>query len=251
MQIFEFALLAGAGFIAGVMNTVAGGGTFVTFPALVFLGIPEIMANATATVAALPGYLAGAFGFRREVARFDRGQLIRITLWAGLGGVIGSLLLLVSSNEAFRILVPFLLLAATIIFLTGPKLSQWALRYQRSVTAFGLGTLLPVAIYGGFFNGGLGIVLLAMFSLWGMTDLHVMNGLKTWLSFSLSTVSLVVFASGGAIAWGPAAAMAIGTIIGGYLGAPLARLLPRAALRAIIAATGFGMTAIFLYRLLT
>lgn len=245
------ALLAGAGFVAGVMNTVAGGGTFVTFPALVFLGIPEIMANATATVAALPGYLAGALGFRHEIAGFDRAQLLRITLWSALGGVAGSILLLISSNEAFSILVPFLLLAATLMFLGGAQLSAWAARHQRAAAAFGLGSLLPVAVYGGFFNGGLGIVLLALFSLWGMTNLHLMNGLKTWLSFVLSTVSMLVFASGGAVAWGPAAVMAAGTIIGGYLGAPLARKLPRSALRITIAATGFGMSAVFLYRLLT
>lgn len=249
MQLFDIILLFGAGFVGGVMNTVAGGGTFITFPALVFAGLPEVVANASSTVAALPGYLAGALGFRRDLATLDRRLMIRLTLWTGVGGAIGSGLLLVSSNAAFAALVPFLLLAATLIFLAGPRLGAWAARYSRGVTAFGLGSLLPVAIYGGFFNGGLGIVQLALFSLWGMTNLHVMNGLKTWLSFALSVVSMLVFWGGGAIAWGPVAVMAAGTITGGYLGAPIARRLPHRALRGLIAAIGFGMTGVFLIRL--
>ena len=249
MLVSELALLFCAGFLGGLMNTVAGGGTFVTFPALVFTGVPVVAANATATFAALPGYLAGAVGFRNEVMQFDRKLLGRLTLWTLVGGAIGSFLLRVSSDAAFAVLVPFLLLTATLAFVFGDRAREFAARHRSAIAAFGVGSLLLVAIYGGYFNGGLGIILLALFSLWGMVDLHAMNGLKNWLSFALSLVSGVIFVSLGMIYWTPALLMMVGTIIGGYLGAPVARWLPRSVLRALIAAVGFGMTAIFFQRL--
>ena len=245
----ELLILFTAGLIGGIMNAVAGGGTFITFPALVFAGIPPVAANATATVAALPGYLAAAISFRRDILTVERAQLMRLTLWTVVGSAIGSVLLLVSSNKAFSLLVPFLLLAATVIFLKGGAIRAFAAKHARDVTPFGLGTLLPVAIYGGYFNGGLGIILLALFALWGMTDLHQMNGLKSWLSFALSLISFVIFAIGGKVVWGPAAVMALGTIAGGLLGAPVSRRIPMAQLRMLIATIGFGMTAIFFIRL--
>ncbi|MDO5369082.1 sulfite exporter TauE/SafE family protein [Paracoccus sp. (in: a-proteobacteria)] len=246
----DFLLLLVAGFLGGMLNAVAGGGTFIVFPALVFTGVPVVSANATSTVAALPGYLAAALGFRHEIARIPRDIMMRLTLWTLLGGGLGSALLLVSSNEAFAVIVPFLLLAATLIFLAGPQLRAFASRHRSGVTAFGAGTMVPVALYGGYFNGGLGIVLLALFSLWGMTDIHTMNGLKTWLSFALSTISLGIFAWGGQIAWLPCLILAIGAIIGGLAGAPVARLMPVSALRGLIAVVGFGMTALFFWRLI-
>ena len=245
----DLILILVAGFLGGLLNAIAGGGTFITFPALVFIGIPEIAANATSTVAAMPGYLSAAIGFRKDIAELDRKLLLRLTLWSMLGGAIGSGLLLISSNEAFAILIPFLLLGATLVFLRGTQIREWAARQRGAVTAFGAGTMIPVAIYGGFFNGGLGIVLLALFSMWGMTNLHAMNGLKCWLSFALSVVSFVIFAIGGKVVWIPALVMGLGTILGGLAGAPVARRIPMPVLRKLIAAVGFGMTAVFLYRL--
>ncbi|MFV0408445.1 MAG: sulfite exporter TauE/SafE family protein [Paracoccus sp. (in: a-proteobacteria)] len=239
-----------AGFLGGLLNAVAGGGTFITFPTLVFVGLPEIAANATSTVAALPGYLSAAIGFRKDIADFDRRLLIRLTLWTMLGSAIGSGLLLVSSNAAFAALVPVLLLGATLVFLKGAQIREWAARQRGAVAAYGAGTMVPVAIYGGYFNGGLGIVLLALFAMWGMTNLHAMNGLKCWLSFALSLVSLAIFAWGGKIDWSLALIMSIGTILGGLAGAPIARRIPVPVLRGLIAAVGFTMTAVFLSRLL-
>lgn len=243
-------LLLVAGFLGGMLNAVAGGGTFITFPALVFTGVPVVAANATSTVAALPGYLSAALGFRDEIARTPRATLLRVTLWTLLGGALGSALLLVSSNEAFAAVVPFLLLAATLIFLAGPRLRAFASRFRGGVAAFGAGTLLPVAIYGGYFNGGLGIVLLALFALWGMNDILTMNGLKNWLSFALSTISFAIFAAGGQVAWWPCLIMSVGTIAGGFGGAPVARRIPVPVLRGLIAVVGFGMTALFFWRLI-
>jgi uncharacterized membrane protein YfcA len=243
-------MMLAAGFFGGMLNAVAGGGTFITFPALVASGVPVVMANATSTVAALPGYLAAAIGFRHDIAKIERHLVIRLTLWTLLGGTIGSCLLLVSSNKAFAALVPFLLLAATSIFIWGARVREWAAQHRNMVVPFGAGTMVPVAIYGGYFNGGLGIVLLALFALWGMTNLNQMNGLKSWLSFALSVISFVIFAIGGQVAWLPAAVMSIGTILGGYLGAPVARRIPVPWLRALIATIGFGMTALFFWRLI-
>lgn len=245
----DILLMLAAGFLGGMLNAVAGGGTFITFPALVASGVPVVSANATSTVAALPGYLSAALGFRREIAQIDRSLVLRLTFWTVIGGIAGSCLLLVSSNEAFAVLVPFLLLAATSVFIWGAQVREWAGQRRNAVAPFGAGTMVPVAIYGGYFNGGLGIVLLALFALWGMTQLNQMNGLKNWLSFALSVISFAIFAAGGQVAWKPAVVMSVGTILGGYLGAPVARRIPIPALRALIAAIGFGMTAVFFWRL--
>lgn len=246
---FDAALLILAGFSGGMLNAVAGGGTFITFPALVFSGVPPVAANATTTVAALPGYFAATWGFRQELGTIDHAVLRRLTLWTALGGACGSGLLLVASNQAFSVMVPFLLLMATLAFIYGPQIRRFAARYRNGVTPFGLGTLLPVAVYGGFFNGGLGIIMLALFTLWGMNNLHQMNGLKSWLSTILSAVSLGVFAFGGQVFWHEALIMSAGTIMGGFLGAPVARHLPTAVLRGLIATVGFGMTVVFFIRL--
>ena len=247
----ESILLIAAAFGAGILNTVAGGGTFLTFPALVFTGMPPVMANATSTVAVFPGYLGGAFGFRSELAGFDRRRLLRLVVITLVGGLVGSSLLLVSSNEAFSMVVPFLLLGATLAFLFGDKIRQWAAAKARVVSSEGALGLFAVALYGGYFNGGLGIVLLALFSLWGMTDLNRMNALKSGLSFLLSAISVAVFAVAGLVAWPEALIMMLAATAGGYAGAPLARALPKPIVRGVIATVGFGMSAIFFWRLVS
>lgn len=124
----EYLILAAAAFFAGMLNTVAGGGTFLTFPALVYTGVPPVAANATSAVAVFPGYLGGALGFRQEIAAFDRKRLLKVVAFTALGGLAGSPLLLVSSNEAFSLVVPFLLAAATLVFAFGPRIQAWASR---------------------------------------------------------------------------------------------------------------------------
>jgi len=247
----ETALLLAAAFGAGILNTVAGGGTFLTFPALVFTGMPPVMANATSTVAVFPGYLGGAVGFRNELAGFDRKRLLRLAAITLAGGLAGSGLLLVSSNQAFSMVVPFLLLGATLVFLFGDRVRQWAASRARDVSSEGALGLFGVALYGGYFNGGLGIVLLALFSLWGMTDLNRMNALKSGLSFLLSAISVAVFAVAGLVAWPQAIIMMLAATAGGYAGAPLARALPKPVVRRVIATVGFGMSAVFFWRLIT
>nr|WP_325252340.1 sulfite exporter TauE/SafE family protein [Amylibacter sp.] len=245
----DYILLIVAAFGAGVLNTIAGGGTFLTFPALVFTGIPPVVANATSAVAVFPGYLAGAVGFGAELKSFDRRQMVRLTLITLAGGLVGALLLVVSSNEAFAIVVPFLLLAATLAFWFGDTIRDYAAQKARAVTPFGAVGLFLVSIYGGYFNGGLGIVLLALFSLWGMRNIHEMNGLKNGLSFALSAVSVAAFAVSGLVEWPQAVVMMVAATLGGYAGAPVARILPKSAVRAIVIGVGLSMSAVFFAKL--
>lgn len=159
------------------------------------------MANATSAVAVFPGYLGGTAGFRSELAAIDRRKLLRIAGVTAVGGLVGSLLLLVSSNEAFSAVVPFLLALATLAFAFGDRMQARARARNPGRAEGGSGGTLLVSMYGGYFNGGLGIVLLALFSLWGMRDLNTMNGLKNGLSFILSAISVAVFAVAGIVAW--------------------------------------------------
>lgn len=244
----DYLVLLLAAFLAGMLNTVAGGGTFLTFPALVYTGVPVVVANATSAVAVFPGYLGGALGFSRELRSFDQAKLLKTVALTALGGLIGSLLLLVSSDAAFSAVVPFLLLLATLAFAFGDRVQMWARNRHLDTSEGPVGTLL-VAIYGGYFNGGLGIVLLALFSLWGMRDLNAMNGLKTGLSFVLSFISVVTFAVAGFVVWPEAIVMMIAATIGGYAGAPVARALPRSVVRAVVILVGATMSAVFFARL--
>lgn len=247
----DFILLAVAAFAAGILNTIAGGGSFLTFPALVFTGVPPVVANATSAVAVFPGYLAGAVGFKDELAAFDRKQALRLSGITLAGGLLGALSLVISSDGAFNFVVPFLLLAATLAFLFGDQIRDYAAAKSRSVVPFGAVGLFLVSVYGGYFNGGLGIVLLALFSLWGMANIHEMNGLKNGLSFVLSAISVAAFAVSGLVEWPQAIVMMIAATVGGYAGAPAARVLSKNVVRWIVIVVGFGMSAIFFGRLFT
>jgi uncharacterized membrane protein YfcA len=209
-----------------------------------------VAANATSAVAVFPGYLGGAAGFHRELKSFGRRTLLKVIAATVLGGLVGSLLLLMSSNDVFSAIVPFLLLLATLVFAFGGGIQTLAGKTRFGIQPNGtIGTIL-VSIYGGYFNGGLGIVLLALFSLWGMKDINVMNGLKNGLSFVLSAISVATFAVAGVVAWPQALAMMIAAIVGGYVGAPIARALPATVVRGNVIVVGTAMSAIFFARLI-
>ena len=180
-----------AGFFAGILNALAGGGTFLTFPALVFVGVPPVAANATSTLASLPGYLSGALGFTADVRKMPRAIFVSFVIIALIGGLLGSLALLATSDTLFKSIVPWLLFAATLLFAFGDRLAKLRIPQKTG--------LLAVTFYGGYFNGGLGIMLLALFSATGMKDLNQMNGLKAWLSFVLSAISVATFVVAGII----------------------------------------------------
>lgn len=246
---FDILLILAAGFGAGIINALAGGGTFLTFPALVMIGIPPVAANATSAVAVFPGYLSAALGFKREIGELPRASLMRACVVTLFGGLIGGLLLLVSSNEVFAVLVPFLLLAATLAFAFQAQIQNWMRGTALKATPYGTFGLLAVSIYGGYFNGGLGIVLLALFALWGMESLNQMNGLKNALSFVISAISVATFAVAGIVHWNEALIMAVAAIAGGFAGAHLAKILPKAVVRGFIILIGLAMSAVFFARI--
>ena len=245
----SFLLLASAAFAAGVLNAIAGGGTFLTFPALVYTGVPPIAANATSALAVSPGYLGSTLGFRQELAALPRSLLLREMLICAVGGVAGALLLLVTPAKVFAGVVPWLLLFATLLFALGPRLARWAGASDGGVSPLwrNLG-LAVVAVYGGYFNGGLGILLMALYLLVGETRLNTVNGLKNLNSFVLSVLSVLAFAIGGAIVWKQALLMAVFATLGGFAGARLAKRLPVAWVRGIVIVTGLVMSALFFAR---
>ncbi|MCO5089982.1 sulfite exporter TauE/SafE family protein [Bosea sp. (in: a-proteobacteria)] len=240
-------VLVVAGLAAGALNAVAGGGTFLSFPALVWIGVPPITANATATLAALPGYVGSAWGFRKDIRAGGPIGMGWTIAMAALGGLLGALLLLVTPKETFSALVPWLLLGATVVFAAGPALVQRVLRQGGGLPMLpALLLLLAVSIYGGYFNGGLGIMLLAAFGFVGLTDLHEMNGLKSLMSAVLSTVSVATYAAAGLIEWRSALVLGVSCALGGFIGAQLARRITNMlALRIFITLVGLGMAAAF------
>lgn len=242
-------LLLTSAFGAGVLNAVAGGGSFLTFPALVFAGVPPIAANATSALAVSPGYLGSTLGFRAELAALPRQLLWREASIAAVGGVAGALLLLVTPARLFAGVVPWLLLFATALFALGPQLSRWAVggrRAQASQQGVGRSVgLLLVSVYGGYFNGGLGILLMALYTALGERELTTVNALKNLCSLVLSVLSVVAFVLAGAIVWQQGIAMMVAATLGGYWGAHWSRLLPVHWLRRGVIAIGLAMTAVF------
>ncbi|WP_127754310.1 sulfite exporter TauE/SafE family protein [Devosia sp. 1566] len=246
-------LLLIAGLLGGAVNSLAGGGSFIVFPALLFAGVPPVIANASNTYAALPGYLSGAFGYRHAMARY-RNKLVFYTVVALVFGYVGAELLLVVSDEQFALVVPWLMLFAVLVFAFGNQLN--ALVAARGGSGRGMrlvGSLLltaflgAVCVYGGFFNAGLGILLLAFLAVAGLDDIHAMNGLKLWISAVVALVAVVRFAFNGSIDWYHGSIALVGVTIGGYLAARNAHRVPRAALRLAIILYGVAMTAYFFW----
>lgn len=245
MTTIEIIMLFATAFFAGIANSIAGGGSFLTFPALVFAGVPTIAANATSAVAVFPGYLTGALGFMKELKIYPKGQFALLIFISALGGILGSLLLLITPVSVFSFIIPWLLGFATLMFAFGNLISKWAKNTTGNTGFKGSLATLIVCIYGGYFNGGLGIVLLALFSTLGMRDINLMNGLKNGMSFALSFASVITFGLAGIIYWPQAILMMVGATIGGYCGAIVARKLSEKVIKTIIVAIGSIMTFIF------
>jgi uncharacterized protein len=247
-----FPLLAAAAFAAGVLNAVAGGGSFLTFPALVWAGVPPIMANATSALAVSPGYLGSTLGFRPELRALPVRRLWREMAISAVGGVAGAGLLLVTPAHLFAGIVPWLLLFATALFAAGP----WIARRAAGARQGAPGTarwrepaLLAVAVYGGYFNGGLGILLMALYTVAGETRIHTVNALKNLNSLVLSWLSVAAFVVAGAIAWREGLLMMVAATAGGFFGARWSKRLPAQAVRTGVIATGLVMSALFFARL--
>ncbi|WP_061782893.1 sulfite exporter TauE/SafE family protein [Shewanella putrefaciens] len=251
----DWLIIALAGFLGGMLNAVAGGGSFITLLALVFVGVPPIAANATGTAALLPGYIASAWRFRKDIEYPASLSLKDLILIALIGGSIGAGILLTTSEQVFAKLIPWLILLATAAFIVGPWLLKRRITEQGENTStpmlsliMALMLLAAVCIYGGYFNGGLGIILLASFGLMGQTNLHGMNGLKNLISALLTTIAVVIYAAGDAIDSQYLLLLAVMAIIGGYVGAAMAYRISQPLLRGFIVIVGLAMALGFFIR---
>ncbi len=246
-------LLLVAGLLGGAVNSLAGGGSFIVFPALLFSGVPPILANASNTYAALPGYASGAVGYWKAMAP-HKDKLILYGLIAAVFGYVGAELLLVVSEEQFSRVVPWLMTFAVTLFIFGNQLnaavkarSSGAKGMQVVGAALLLALLAAVCVYGGFFNAGLGILLLAFLAMAGMTDIHAMNGLKLYVSSIVALVAVIRFAFNDRIDWYHGSIALVGVTIGGYVAARLAQHIPRNWIRMGVIVYGIGMTGYFFW----
>jgi uncharacterized protein len=241
-------LLIAAALGAGLLNSVAGGGSFLTFPALVFTGVPSIVANATSTVALFPGALASAWAYRQEFKSFDKIPLKPALIVSIAGGIVGALLLLFTSQKTFDVVIPWLLLAATLTFALGPRV----MRKFKQQSWMGQKTLIIfqffVGIYGGYFGGAVGIIMLAVWSLAGLRDIHAMNGGRTLLGGVMNAAAVVCFIIAGKVWWLQTALMLVAAVIGGYAGARFARQINPALIRGLIIVFSVLVTAAFFLR---
>jgi uncharacterized protein len=246
-----YLILCGSAFLAGVMNSIAGGGTLLTFPALLTALGPSgaAVANATSTIALLPGSLAGTWGFRKELQNCWPFALL--LLWPSLvGGLLGSLLLVWYTNE-FAALVPWLILTAAVLFLIQPPLTKFIKRRQAEPHAkVGMGTKVGVvvfqflvALYGGYFGAGIGILMLTALGFMSVGDIHRMNSVKTFLATAINGISVIVFDN--LIRWDYAGAMALAAIAGGYAGARFSRRLKPVVVRWAVVLIGFSLAVYY------
>ncbi|MBV9386273.1 MAG: sulfite exporter TauE/SafE family protein [Chroococcidiopsidaceae cyanobacterium CP_BM_ER_R8_30] len=244
-------LLLSASGLAGALNGVAGGGSFISFPALIFAGFPSLKANATNNTVTWMGYLASIRAYRCHMST-PRWQLLGLASISSVGGVIGAMLLLRTPQPLFTKLVPYLLLVATVLFTLNSYLANWrqpshstpAKSSPHSLMLVGLLQFL-VAIYGGFFGGGSGIVMLATFSLLEMKNIHAMNALKTTLNACINGVAMIAFIAAHTIDWQAAFLMSCGSFLGGYWGVYAVRQLDAKFLRGFITLVGLSLTIYF------
>ncbi|MDN5870819.1 MAG: sulfite exporter TauE/SafE family protein [Nitrococcus sp.] len=242
----DLPLLLLAAFVAGTLNAAAGGGSFLTLPALIYAGLPPVAANATGTVALLPGYISSTFGFRDDIPReFSLWGLVAASL---AGGVAGAALLVLTPNRVFDTLIPWLLLAATGAFALGPRLRRAGSEGSAASLPVVLLSVFFLALYGGYFSGGLGIALLALFSALGLADLNAANGLKNLVSALLTTIAVAVYAWGGIVSWPEALVMMLAATAGGYLGARWVRRMKPTYVRHGVIIIGLAMAVVFFAR---
>ena len=264
MTAADAALLFSAGAVAGALNSVAGGGSFVSFPTLLFTGVPAIPANATNTIALQPGAMASAWAYRRQFSA-HRAAVVALGAVSLAGGLAGALLLLKTPERTFLWILPWLLLFATLLFSFGPALTKRLREHSGgsagTATAGATGGAraraawlavaaiqFAIAVYGGYFGGGIGIMMLAALSLSGMTNIHEMNAFKTLLGSVINGVAVVAFIVAGVVHWPQGLTMMAGAVLGGYFGAHWAQRVDPKLVRALVIVTGAAMTAYFFLR---
>ncbi|WP_293346877.1 sulfite exporter TauE/SafE family protein [Phenylobacterium sp.] len=245
----DLILLLGAGLLAGAMNAVVGGGTFVSLPALTAIGLPGTVANASSSVALLPGAMASAWAYRRDMQPVEGVSIRAMGLLSLAGGAVGAVLLLATTEAAFDLIIPWLLLIATVTLAAGPRLARALARVGlKAGPPVVLGAQFFLGIYGGYFGGAVGLMMLAAWSLLTEADIAALTPLRTLMLAAANAVAVLVFIVSGNVSWPAALAVMAGAVAGGYLGAQVGRRLPAVVLRTLVVVIAVGATAIFFWR---
>jgi uncharacterized membrane protein YfcA len=259
MNLTQTSILVVASFGAGVMNAMAGGGTILTFPSLIFLGLPSIAANATSTVGLLPATMTSLYGYIDDV-REQRKWLKTLVLPSLIGGALGSVLLLRTPEKTFAILAPLLILFATVLFMVQGLVARSAAKKKRENPpaheggpSQGRWTLamvlqLGVAVYGGYFGAGVGILTLSLLGFLGLSNIHAANGIKNFFGFCINVVAASYFMFKGAVVWPVALVIVAGSAFGGYAGARFAKRIGKEKARAAVIVIGLVVTAILFWQ---
>lgn len=247
-------MMVAAAFAAGVINSIAGGGTLITFPVLIWLGLDPKVANATSTVALWPGLFGGLFGYRRELENSST-ILLRLGITSVIGGALGAWLLIWTPSLTFARLVPFLILFATILFMAGGSINR-RLRLQPIVAepkmSWWLGAIVFQffsAMYGGYFGAGNGIWMLAAMGILGLHDINRANGIKNFLGICINSIAVLSFALMALVVWSDALVMAGAALLGGYFGARMAVRVNQVNVRRAIVVIGFAITFAMIWKL--
>jgi uncharacterized membrane protein YfcA len=252
VTLIEFSLLAAAGLVGGIANAMAGGGSFFTFAVLVASGISALDANATSAIALVPGSFAIGYAYRNEIAAQGR-SLIPVAILSIIGGAVGGALLIAMGDERFRPLVPWLLGVATLLFALSGRISA-LVKMMSGHHGLGPGVrnvvLAVVAVYGGFFGAGMGIMILAAVAVTeaGDFEFHKANATKNVVATLSQTLAVTMFVIGGLVHWLEAAIICVGAIAGGYYGIYLTRRVSVSAVRAVVVAAGAVLTLVFFLR---
>ncbi|MDE2201441.1 MAG: sulfite exporter TauE/SafE family protein [Burkholderiaceae bacterium] len=241
-------LLFGAGLLAGMMNALAGGGSFVTLPALMFAGVPSVFANASSTVALLPGAATSAWAYRADFRGFEHVSMRAMVAVSLAGGLLGALLLMNTSSRAFDFIVPWLLLIGSLAFTFGKQAGAWLRRRVRIGWKTLLVTQGGLAIYGGYFGGAVGIMMMAVWALLGHEDIKALNASRTLLVGATNLVAVLCFALAEMVWWQQTLVMLVAAAVGGYLGAHAGKRLPVRVVRGLVSTFGFSMTALLFWR---
>ncbi|MFM2431470.1 MAG: hypothetical protein RLZZ511_2683 [Cyanobacteriota bacterium] len=247
----ELLLLLMTAALAGIFNAIAGGGSFLTFPMLIVLGMPAIEANATSTIGLWCGVLTSAYAYRRAVfdpdsSTWKRSDVVNFSAVSLVGGMIGAWLLLRLPAQTFTGLVPYLMLFAVSLFTLNPVINRW-LRQRQGASHLPMPIALVlqfgIAIYGGYFGGGASILMLAVMGFMGLTHINAMNGMKSWLGAVFNCIAIGLFIQAGKILWLPAGVIALGSMLGAYVSAMIAQRIPAPILRRIAVTIAWAMTA--------
>ncbi|WP_052402365.1 sulfite exporter TauE/SafE family protein [Muricoccus aerilatus] len=241
-------VMLGAGFLAGALNAAAGGGSFVSIPAMVFVGLPSVAANASSTVALLPGTLTSAWAWRGAFQSLQGFRLPVLVFISLVGGLAGAVLLLATSQRAFDDVLPWLLLVGTLAFAFGRPLGAALRRRVRIGRGPVLASQVLLSVYAGYFGGGVGIMMMAVWGMLGDLDIKAMSALRTLLVSIANLVAVIIFIVAGPVHWPETLVMLVSAIIGGYAGARLASRVPDRVLRGFVILFSTLMTAVFFWR---